>query len=220
MADGDWFRGPAADARTIDAFEQRLSRATAQKRPQYLRIKAFEILDQSDDPDAWHIARSLFTRVVDDHPDSLDAVMAHIGLARYHRRLNQWDAALQKYQLAIDVSLPGRSGGTGIEEVDMAEVLLDRSAPGDALRALELLASEHLLSKSHLNSTLFRIALCQARARSRLGLDPSDPAREALRLASITEPQLPRHPTVGRVETDRPTLKELKRYAQAESSNS
>ena len=220
MADGDWFRGPATDARAIDAFEQRLSRATAQKRPQYLRIKATEILDQSDDPDAWHVARSLLARVVDDYPDSLDAVMAHHGLARYHRRLSHWDAALREYQLAIDLSLPGRSGGTGIEEVDMGEVLIDRSAPGDAIRALELLASEHLLSKSHFNSTLFRIALCQARARSRLGLDPSVPAREALRLASITDPQLPRHPTVGRVETDARTLNELERYAQAESSDS
>lgn len=219
MARGDWFRGPAADVESMDSFEQRLSRATPQNRPQYLRIKAVEILNQSDDPEAWHVAATLLGRVVTDYQDPLQKVMAHIGLARYHRQLGHWDEALHEYQTAIDESLPGRSGGTVTAEVDMAEILIDRNAPGDAARALELLTSEDLLSKTHFDSTLFRIALCRARARSRLGLDPSDSAREALRLASITEPQLPRHPTVGRVAADGQTITELERYSQAGSSN-
>jgi hypothetical protein len=199
----------------MGSFEERLSRATPQHRPQYLRIKATEILDRSDDPVAWHLAASLLTRVIDDYPDSLDAAMAHHELARYHRRLGEWDAALREYQLAIDLSLSGRSGSTGIEEVDMAEVLVERDAPGDATTALQLLTSEHLASQSHFNSTLFRIALCRARARSRLNLDPSAAACEALRLASITEPQLPRHPTVGLVKADQQTLRELEQYTSS-----
>jgi tetratricopeptide (TPR) repeat protein len=194
------------------SFEERLSRATPRHRPQYLRIKASEILDQSDDPEAWDMAASLLRRVIDDYPDALDVPMAHVGLAQYHRRLSQWDEALRQYQLAIDLTSPRRSGSTGIEEVDMAEVLVERNAPGDNTRALELLASEHLLSQRHFNSTLFRIALCRARAQSRVGMDPSAAAREALRLASIAEPLLPRHPTVGLVDSDQQTLEELKRY--------
>lgn len=212
MAQSDWFRGPATDAEAMGSFEERLSRATLQHRPQYLRIKATEILDQSDDPDAWHVAASLLTRVTDEYPDSLHVPMAHQELARYHRRLGEWDAALQEYQMAIDRSLPGRSGSTGIEEVDMAEVLVERDAPGDATTALELLASEHLASQAHFNSTLFRIALCRARAQDRLNMDPSVAAHEALRLASITKPQLPRHPTVGLVKVDHQTLGELEQY--------
>jgi tetratricopeptide (TPR) repeat protein len=209
----DRFRGAASDAKTIRAFEERLSRATPRRRPQYLRIKAIEILDQSDDPEAWDLAARLLGRVIDDYPDALDVPMAHVGLARYHRRLSEWDEALRHFELAIDLTSPSRSGSTGIEEADMAEVLVERNAPGDNTRALELLAAEHLLSQRHFNSTLFRIAVCRARAQSRLGMDPSAAAREALRLASITEPQLPRHPTVGLLESDQQTLEELKRYA-------
>lgn len=194
-------------------FEERLSRATARQRPQYLRIKATEILDQSDDPVAWDLAAHLFGRVIDDYPDALDVPMAHVGLARYHRRLSQWDEALRRYQLAIDLTSPSRSGATGIEEVDMAEVLVGRNSPGDNTRALEMLASEHLQSQRHFNSTLFRIAVCRARAQSRLGVDPSSAAREALRLASITEPQLSRHPTLGLADSDQQTLEELQGYA-------
>lgn len=197
------------------SFEQRLSRATPQHRPQCLRIKATEILDQSEDPEAWHLAARLLGRVIDDYPDALDVPMAHVGLARYHRRLSHWDKALHHYQLAIDLTSPSRSGSTGIEEADMAEVLVERNAPGDNTRALELLASDYLLSQRHFNSTLFRIAVCQARAQSRLGVDPSAAAREALWLASITEPQLPRHPAVGLVDSDQHTLEELKRYASS-----
>lgn len=215
MAQSDWFRGPATDAEAMGSFEERLSRASPRHRPQYLRLKATEILDQSDDPDEWQVAASLLMRVIDGYPDSLDVPMAHQEMARYHRRLGEWDAALQEYQLAIDRSLPGRSGSTGIEEVDMAEVLIKRDAPGDATSALELLASEHLASQSHFNSTLFRIALCRARAQKRLNLDASAAAHEALRLASITESQLPRHPGVGLVKADPQTLGELEQYTSA-----
>jgi len=195
------------------SFEERLGRATQQHRPQYLRIKAMEILDQTDDPEAWNVAESLLRRVIVDHPDAFDVPMAHVGLAEYHRFLSQWDDALGHYQLSIDLTSPRRSGSTGVEEVDMAEVLVKRNAPGDNTRALELLASEHLRAQHHFNSTLFRMSVCRARAQSRLGVDPSAAAREALRLASTTEPQLPRHPTVGMVNADQQTLEELQQYA-------
>jgi hypothetical protein len=195
------------------AFEMRIGRATQLHRPQYLRIKAVEILDQSGDPEAWDVAASLLRRVIVDYPGAFDVPMAHVGLAEHHRRLSQWEEALRHYQLSIDLTSPRRSGSTGIEEVDMAEVLVERSGPGDNTRALELLTSEHLVTHRHFNSTLFRIALCRARAQSRAGLDPSAAAAEALRLASIAEPQLPRHPTVGLVDPDQQTLEELRRYA-------
>lgn len=195
------------------SFEARLDRATQQHRPQYLRIKAKEILDQSDDPEAWNVAASLLRRVIVDHPDAFDVPMSHVALAEYHRLLSQWEDALGHYQAAIDLTSPRRSGSTGVEEVGMAEVLVERNAPGDNTRALELLASEHLLAQQHFNSTLFGMWVCRARAQSGLGLDPSAAAREALRLASITEPQLPRHPTVGLVHADQDTLEELQQFA-------
>lgn len=211
----DWFRGPEADPRSMAEFEQRLARARPRNRAQYLRIKAIEIQTGTDDPEAWNVSAELARRVLADDPSGFWAPGCHDLLGDYHRRRAEWDDALSHYESAIDLTAPSRSRSRGTEEVDMAEVLVTRGAPRDCERAIELLHSEPIVGRFHFHSTLFRINTTLARALQMLGLDPTSAAAEALRLASISEPQLMRHPTVGVVNADDATLTELRNLASA-----
>jgi hypothetical protein len=64
-------------------------------------------------------------------------------------------------------------------------------------------------------SELFQFAVLRARLAVELRDKPAAVrhAQRALELANITEPQLPRHPTVGLVEADPDTLSEMERLA-------
>jgi hypothetical protein len=196
-------------------LERRLERAKPGNRAQYLRIKAVEIQIGTDDPAAWKQSAGLARRVIAVDPEGFEAPICHAVLGDYHRRFAEWDDALAHYQTAIDLTAPSRSRSRGTEEVDMAEVLVSRGGPGDFQRAIGLLRSEAITARPQFNSTLFRIYVTEARARHAIGQDPSSAAAEALRLASITDPQLPRHPTVGIVHADDATLKELRNLASA-----
>ena len=193
-------------------FEARLARARAHNQPQYLRIKGSALI-QADDPAAQAVGLDLLQRVLAEDTDSvIDIPIAHDVLGDYYRRRGELDRAIDEYEAAIATATRGevRSGGTGIEELDIAEVLIQRGAPGDYEAAERLLRSDQLVSQRHFNRTIFRIHVARARLDAKLGRDPRDAANRALATASIADPQLPRHPDVGLVDADDETLSEMR----------
>jgi tetratricopeptide (TPR) repeat protein len=219
VSDDGWYRDPTFDEVAMADFETRLARARAHNRPQYLRIKGSALI-QAEDPAAQAVGLGLLQRVlVEDTGSVINIPIAHDVLGDYYRRRGELDRAIDEYKAAIATATRGevRSGGTGIEELDIAEVLIQRGAPDDYEAAERLLRSDQLVGQRHFNRTIFRIHVAHARVDTKLGRDPRDAASRALAIAEMDEPQFPRHPDVGLVEADDATLSEMRAFATFEA---
>ena len=114
---------------------------------------------------------------------------------------------MRALEQCISITSPSMSGTSGLPDLTLAETLLD-NAPGSLPAVVDLLNSPSLPSRIKFNSDLFRYHLATARACQRLGQDPAPPARRALDLLKSDQPQLPRHPTVGRIQASEQTIRE------------
>ena len=85
MPSDDWFRSEAWPAKAQELFETKLAKARRANRAQYLRIKAFTLL-QSRKRDARSDGVQLLHRLLDNHPDDvLEVADAHELLAQAYR---------------------------------------------------------------------------------------------------------------------------------------
>ena len=207
----DWFREPGWDEQDQAQFEDRLRRARSWNRPQYLRIKGLALVDAGE----LRGARDLFERVTSDHPDSLDAAPAREHLGDVAVRTGESvEAELHFRTLLADH--PTLSATTGLAEVKLAEVLIQRGEESDRREAQDLLDAANGRSGGGLafNNGRFRWFIAQAALASQAGdLELQlQAARAALDLVG-REPQLPRHPTVGLVDADVQILNWLRNAA-------
>lgn len=217
MAD-DWFRTPEWGASESEEFERRLAQARARNRPQYLRIKAIA-LGQSDDPTLRAVARELLRRVIDGYPDSgYEIPFCHELLGHFYRRDGRRDEAQHHYRACLRLMPDDGSGTSGLCDLSLAELLAERGDPASLDEATSILhrIREDRSHRLMFDSQLFRFHVAWARVADRLGETEAaaEAARRALETAAITQPQFPRHPTVGLVETDDATIAELKRLAR------
>lgn len=194
----DWFRTKDWDEAAREEFERRLGRASVRNRPQYLRIKGLALSDAGQ-VDA---ARELWVRVIREFPGSLDAPAAIEHLADMERKLGANEAAEHHYRELLDRS-PTLNGTSGMAEVSLAELLIERDNAADREEALKLLDLP-LRRGRMLPDQLFRWHVALARAASDMGDRETQQraARTALRLAREAPPPFPRHPTVGVVHAD------------------
>jgi tetratricopeptide (TPR) repeat protein len=196
----DWFRSSNWDEESRLLFESKLARSkTGWNRAQYLRIKGLMLLT-SDDPDVWEGGVALSERVIRDYgdaPERSEAALAYDALGDHYVRRGDDVQAERNYRLALK-AFKGTNRASDTE-IRLAELLVRSERYADALDCLEILPNDTLL-----NSQLYRLNVCLARILFHLGDHEQAPrnARRVLQLMEITEPQLPRHPTVGLVPQD------------------
>jgi hypothetical protein len=103
--------------------------------------------------------------------------------------------------------------GSGMVEVKLAEVLLDRGRPEDAADVLQAASDNETTmdAVTGMYANFFRFHLARARVASRLGDSETavDAARSALSVVGVPD-RYSRHPGVGAVQTDEHTLSELR----------
>ena len=194
----DWFRTDAWDDEAKVEFERRLGRASVTKRPQYLRIKGLA-LAAANQHDA---ARALWLRVLREYPTDLDVSAATEHLADMERRLGAKETSERYYRQLLQQS-PTLNATSGMAEVSLAELLIDRGDERSRSEALTLLDSA-LHRRQLLPDELFRWHVALARAALDMGDVETQQraARTALRLAEKATGPFPRHPTVGVVQAD------------------
>jgi hypothetical protein len=170
---------------------------------------------EAGEPGAIQWARQLQAEVTADQDAYRhDEGWAFETLAEIHRGSGQWELAVRALEQASAVTGPSMSGTSGLPDLTMAEILLEND-PGSLSRVADLLNSPALTGRLRFNSELFRYHLAAARALQQLCQDPGPPARRALALLENDEPQLPRHPGVGRIHASEQTVRELRDLARA-----
>lgn len=227
--DTDWYRSSRWSPEIAEEFERRLKRARGWTRPQYLRIQGLHLTWQSD-PALQAQGRSLMHRLIEEYKDadsesafssSLAAreVMATFEcLGNAYRDVGMTEQAAANYRASINRqhALPnGRSNSSGVTELLLAEVLLDRGRLDDLAEVEALLdAVEPEIDQNALRSVVLQYFVARARLSSRLDRpDAADFARAALELASDRTPVFSRHPDVGVPDASDELLDELDRIA-------
>ncbi len=215
MAD-EWYRDPRWDQRIEDEFERRLSRARADNRPQYLRVKALTLLEEGGGKER-SAARDLLQRVIDDYPGSLDVVIAHEGLGEFYEKVGAFEEAEAHYRAALHLSLEGYVQGDA--HLRLPELLIRTGQVQKLADAEAILATIDLERDLAFRSQRFRYAVC----RARLAVvrddaeEASNYAAAALQEAATDTPDFPRHPDVGHVDADESLLRELRQLVQTTS---
>ena len=203
VARDDWFRSADWGIAAKAEFEARLARARPRSRPQYRRIKALTLLDTGD-PVKQAAGRDLLElTVVDRDSFEFERVAALSILGAHEQDTNLLDAAERHLRAALDLIAVHPSGGTELEEVRLAEILLKRGSQA-ALKEARDLIDRVGTSRPVLLSSRFRKCLAGVRVALALGqvAQAKGWARQALSLASATHSGLANHPRLGLVETD------------------
>jgi predicted Zn-dependent protease len=207
----EWYRSDAWHETARADFEARLARARPHNRPQYLRIKG-ERLRAVGDVDA---ARVLLERSA-DHPDAylFETVAAWESLAQIAAERGDQTTAETLYRRIL-AQQPSLSGTTGSVEISLAELLLDTGRVELLDEALALLDTWINRPGLKFDSQLFRWHLDLIRVAEATG-EQQTVRRAAATALALAErgPQLPRHPDVGLVQTDKATLKRLRKLAK------
>jgi hypothetical protein len=205
----EWFRRPEWDGAARDDFERRLQRARARNRPQYLRIKGLALAESGTRDGARH----LWTRLLDEFPDSRDASPALEHLGDLARREHRPDEAERHYRTLLARN-PTLNGTTHMVEVSLAEILIEHDDDVSRREARQLLRSRARRRTSMFNDQVFRWHVAHAALCLQLCDIESlqQAARKALALTELG-PQLPRHPTVGLARPDEHTLNWLRTCA-------
>jgi tetratricopeptide (TPR) repeat protein len=207
----EWFRSPLWREKDRELFEAKLARAHKGNRAQYLRIKALS-LAESGDKAARAAAGDLLERIFNEYPDDgLQVTMAHADKARGHRQGGEHDQAVEHYRRAVALEDAHGSIDSGVD-LDLAELLVERNEDlEEAQTMLDRAAAKGLVFKAERWRWLLTDARLAARAGQRQRSMAS--ARAALKLLDDDRPDFPRHPGVGLIDTDRRTVREVKRLA-------
>jgi tetratricopeptide (TPR) repeat protein len=211
----DWFRSSlwTEDARAD--FEARLSRARAYNRPQYLRIKAIALRDAG----LIEPARELLMRVAeqrDVHAFEVAYVQELLGDLAVLR--GEPEEAEQFYRWVL-TDWPTLNGTSGLVEISLAELLIQRNRDPERDEAQALLSSWIARGALKFDNSLFRWHLALIDLSDQLGDQETiqRAARTALTLAG-RGPQFPKHGDVGVVRTDPATLHRLEHLAAGKRS--
>lgn len=207
----DWFRSGDWGDEARSHFEQRLRRARASNRAQYLRIKGLALHEAGEIAGA----RELWSRVLLDDGDSAKLhgypTLEHLG----DSFVEEDPALAEQYYRRLLVDKPSLNGTTATQHIKLAELLLRRGRGEDLDEAESLLATWVEVAHVPFPNAHFRWNLAVIRLAE--GKGNRDAAREAARRAldlAGRGPVFSRHKTVGIVETDRVTLKRLQKLAR------
>jgi tetratricopeptide (TPR) repeat protein len=209
----DWFRSPGWDEANQQLFEEKLSQART-IRPQYMRIKALSLLGTGDKRRV-AAGRDLLHRLMEEHPDDIFGVSgAHYALGDSFAKEGRHREAIGYLRECLKLEREG--GPKHRTELRLAEVLIAAPESPDFDEVWELLGATGADGGLVFNSDVWRIEVGRARLLVRQGDEEAagEHARRALDVLARNEPQLPRHPTVGRIHADRKTVREMKRLSK------
>jgi hypothetical protein len=211
----EWFRNTDWNKEIEDFFELKLKRARGgHSKAQYLRIQAGYLLDTKK---YGQIGERLMVRLFSDFPDEkFSVIFGHEQLADYYFKTNQFDKAESEYKTVVEYyHSENRSGTTGLADVKLADLILTTKQSDKYNYAYNLITDDFKKTGGSvdLNDSKYFYCLTCARLANRLGLieDSKEFAKVAIDLSKITEPQFPRHKTVGIVKAKKHDLKELKK---------
>jgi tetratricopeptide (TPR) repeat protein len=212
----EWYRDPRWDKAATEEFERRLARARLDNRPQYLRIKALTLLE-SGGKEERVAARGLLRRIIEDYDDPLndfDFLIARETLAELDAADGAFDEAEAQYRAALQLS--SESNVRGDAPLALVELLIRRGGEAGFAEAETLLDGLDHVDLTF-KSQRFRYAVYRARLSAARGNaeEAGGYAVEALREASTTAPDFPRHPDVGHVQASNSVLQEMRNLADA-----
>lgn len=210
----DWFR---SDSWERDSFEERLARARPRSRPQYLRIQGLTFLETGR-PELLPVAIELLERVYSDESDdaAFERPTAPEFLGQAYEAAGDFERAATLYLEAMERQRAGDHRGSA--EFRFGAMVVREKLSGYYRGAFEILTDPAVDAHAWFDWHCFERAKCVAFLAERLG-EPTiarESAVHALTLASTRRlPQFARHPTVGLIETDKATLKALRRIASS-----
>jgi hypothetical protein len=217
-----WFRSSDWDEAAQAEFHKRLARARPQSRSQYRRLKAGRLL-ASGSRDVQEAGRRLLDDVIADPTTyEFERVSAHSALAAHSQAVGDLGEAERQLRLVFETRVRAHgSGGSNLDEVRFAEVLLSRGGRARLEEALALLESKAAEPVTFM-ATRFRT--CLAGVRVSLALNDkrhaASWANEALKVAAATHSGLRNHPHLGLVETDAGTMRWLTTLAAGSAKSS
>ena len=210
-----WFRSPDWNAEAQRDFRNRIARSRSQgNRAQYIRIKAHALLGS---PATRASGQALLREVIDTYSsERLQVVMALEDLGQSLEEDRVFKAAEETYR-TCQLEAQRQRGGYQHNCAFMLARLIVSSRQREKYPEAQQLLEQTVRGRTFFNSELFKLSVLHARLAWEIGdkATAAHHARRALDLAQITEPQLPRHPTVGLVNADPATLTEMFRLASA-----
>jgi hypothetical protein len=213
MSSDEWYRSPGWSDADRELFEEKLARAHAWGRPQYLRIKAFALLETSD-PERRQAGVLLLERLLREYPEErCETAGAHFLLARYYEESDDVDRAAKHYRDGLR-----EQEGTNTRwdaEQELADLII-REGLADAYPEADELLDRVLEQGPFFRSQQYRYAVARARLASRRGDDDEAAAFAlgALDLFDHNRAVSSYHPNVGLIRGDEATLSELEIIAQ------
>jgi tetratricopeptide (TPR) repeat protein len=207
----EWFRSRDWSAEAQEDFEARLRRSREHNRPQYLAIKAGELLAQGGRAEAAG-ARHLLLRVIETYPESMHVVAAHELLGALDVREGDRRGAEAHYREALRLSPERHVWGDA--RLRLPELLIEDGSDAARREAEELLDALPPVALTF-SSQRFRYAVARARLARNSGnaAEARRYADDALREAERAKPDFSRHPTVGWATADSTDLQEMKELA-------
>jgi len=216
MTEDEHSRSPRWDDDAAAEFESRLRALRPADRPELLRAHGNYLLTSSE-PEIREFGRGLLERTVREYPYNFESRWACEQLAMSYAsegRLAESERAFRHHILMCKQSSIGYSGGSGVPELHLAEVLLRMG--GRAVDAWELLeeVTPRVSAQNLTRATVYRHLLASARAARELGLpSAAEFAAQALEVAEESEPALPLHPHIGRPQATDEERAELRSIA-------
>lgn len=214
----EWFRNAIWDKEIEENFEVKLKRSRgAYNKSQYLRIQASYLLESEK---FGEVGEKLMKRLFAEFPEeTFSVIFGHEQLGDYYFRRGQFDKAETEYKCVIDYyHKKTRSGTTGLADIKLADLILMTGQKEKYNYAYFLITEDFEKSKGDisLNDSKYYYCLTRARLASKLGFnaDSKEFARIALELSDITEPQFPRHKTVGIVKAKKEDIIELEKIVK------
>lgn len=216
-----WFRSADWDAASKAEFVDKLARARPYNRIQYRRVKALALLDTGDVVRETAGREMLEENLATPDLPSYERTLALATLARNDRSRGRVRSAMQLFRDVIHVIGTGAGGNNGEEEIELAELLLERGGDTDVREAKSLLdhrsSDEPLFLRSR-----YRLAVAHAHACLKLA-DPSSAAAwatTALELAAADDSGLRYHPELGLVDAPDAQLAWLQDVAKGHAAPS
>jgi hypothetical protein len=209
----EWFRNTEWNKEIEDFFELKLKRARGgDSKAQYLRIQSSYLLDSNN---FGQVGERLMKRLFSDFPnETFSVIFGHEQLGDYYFQTQQFDLAEIEYKIVVDhYHIKSRSGTTGLADIKLADLILMTEQQDKYAYSYKLITDDFKLSKGDLgmNDSRYYYSLVRSRLAYRLGFDSDskDFAKLALDLSKVTEPQFPRHKSVGIVKAKNDDIREL-----------
>lgn len=213
VAPDEWYRSGRWDRRAREGFERELAAGKPEERSELLRIKGLTL---AESPLAWRrkAGVGLLHRLVREYGDDpWDASEAHALLAEFYERRGDAEQAVHHYRACWEAEQEdGHISHETALKLAALLVATGEAAESDEADRLLALKFEHGVvdsaEKWQYSVTRARLAALRGRADEAAFF-----ARVAVRVRERNEPVYAKHPDVGLVETDRATVRDVKRLA-------